>query len=264
MLSFFVRTLRVIFISQHLATANAVTMLLAGSYFANTTSPYEATWHDGLEDYKFGDAIEGWNERKNTGYAHFIDYCCHRFPGSIVCDYRRLTTSFVNIGVLTEISKRRAFLYHNAKSGCLSLPNPDALVIHLRLGDVMQAENCFYNSKRCGSKILSSKCWSGVLTTHTAMFKRPIVIMSNHRRVRDNSAGISHSLQYMKDVVAWVKTHFNNTNIRFRDDCQPDHDFVFATHARQLLPAHGGFSTLIAKTAQNLGSNVLQCDSHST
>lgn len=224
--------------------------------------PSEPTWHDGLEDYKFGDSIKGWNARPNIGYNYFIDYCCAKFPGSIVCDYRRMTKSFSNISVLKNISTRRARLYHNAQSGCLSLPDPESLVIQLRLGDVMKANDCFFRSKRCqgrDNKLIASHCWNSLKRRYTQTFHRPITIVSNHQRVRNNRKGVENSLSYRNDVLAWLKAHFNNTDVSLRDDCQPDHDFVFATHARYLLASRGGFSTLINATAVAMGATVLRC-----
>lgn len=222
-----------------------------------TLSQLEPHDHDEFVDYKLGDAIRGWNRRKSTGYAHFIDYCCGEFPGSIVCDYRRLTKSFSNISTLGEVSRRRGTLYHNAKSGCLSLPDPDTFVIHLRLGDVIKTDDCFY--KQCSRYVVSTRCWETFRVKQEKTFKRPIVIMSNPNRRVHGSEG-SNSIKYRSDLMGWLKTHFNNTNVTLREDCQPDHDFVFASHARHLLVAKGGYSYFLGETAKHLGSHVLSCD----
>ena len=124
---------------------------------------FETSWHALFEDYKFGDALSGWNARrveKMAGYTHFIDYCCSKYPGSIVCDYRQRTKKFNDVDVLTNVISERAKLYHNAKKGCLSLPKENQFVIHLRLGDVIRSPNCFWESHMClTDKVISSACW---------------------------------------------------------------------------------------------------------
>ena len=214
-------------------------------------------WHIELEDYKLGDALKGWN-RKSV-HQPFIDYCCNKFPGSIVCDYRRRTKTFSNIEVLVNITGRRALLYHNAQSGCLSLPRDDVLVVQIRLGDIIMSGDCFAHSHLCPKMVIDSKCWPQLAKKYKAEFSRPIVLVSNHHRNRKNKQGIEFSLRCREHLVNWINKTFGNTNITYRDNCQPDHDFVFLSQARHLLMSHGGFASLARKTAEKTGSHVLSC-----
>lgn len=85
--------------------------------------------------YKFADAIKGWQSR-SLARTKFIDYCCRKYPGSIVCDYRAASKKYNDFATLANIAQRRGELYHTKRTGCLSLPDQRKMVVRLRLGDI--------------------------------------------------------------------------------------------------------------------------------
>lgn len=190
------------------------------------------------EDYKFADAIEGWQPRNRKDYpknTKFIDYCCKNFPDTIICEYRRRTKRYYNIQVLAEIIKRRGKLFTD-KTGCQSLPNNTVTVAHLRLGDI----DTNPSKLRRGFHAKQIESYMG-------LGHRNVMAVANIERTRAignlHAAQIKKSLQYLQTFVNYLKSQ--NTSVMFRTNCLPDEDIVYMTHARNFYPSVGGFSRLL-------------------
>lgn len=188
-------------------------------------------------DYKLGDAIEGWNRPKVS--MPFIDLCCGKYPGSIVCDYRRMTREFSDVNTLMLVVTRRALLYHTDVHGCRSLPFPGQTIVHLRLGDTSTSGPLRLNP----------------LEHYARLIGRNITVVANPQRTR--ASGIdSHnqtlvkSLRYMEQFHRYVAKASNR--ILYRTNCLPDEDFVFMAHAERLVPAKGGYSHLVYETNKQI------------
>lgn len=184
------------------------------------------------EDYKLSDAIHGWNRRKGLSVP-FIDHCCDGFPGSMVCDYRRVTKRFGDISALTRIVENRGRLYHFYPKGCLSLPARGEIVVHLRLGDTVDhLPNHYVND----------------IGTYRDLIGRNLTIVSNVYRTRErddkSNKRVERSIQYVRNITTFLQRDTNR--IRYRT-CLPDEDFVYMAHATHYRPAGGGFSLLVAK-----------------
>lgn len=182
-------------------------------------------------DYKLADAIEGWN-RKGLK-TPFIDHCCDTFPGSIVCDYRRTTRAFNDIDALSRIVRRRALLYHTHARGCLSLPRPTQIVVHLRLGDTFGPP------------------YVRPLSSYAHLRGKNVTVLTNVQRTRrsnerEHNSSLAQSLQYLRRFDAFVGT------VTHRMDCLPDEDFVYMAHAARFEKAGGGFSLLIQRVNERL------------
>ena len=189
------------------------------------------------EDYKLSDAIKGWNRRKGLSVP-FIDHCCDAFPGSIVCDYRRVTQRFGNVAALTRIVENRGRLYHFHTEGCLSLPARGETVIHLRLGDTVD---------RLPNRYVQE------IGSYRDLVGKNLTIVSNAYRTRErddkNVKRVETSLQYVRNLTTFLQRETNR--IRYRT-CLPDEDFVYMAHATHYRPAGGGFSRLVARVNAEL------------
>lgn len=195
------------------------------------------------EDYKLGDAIKGWNRKGLT--MPFIDYCCLKFPGSIVCDYRRRTSRFNQYATLAEVAKTRANLYHFHEKGCLSLPSPNETVVHLRLGDVVAGTLPNHYVYR--------------LEHYRALIGQNLTIVTNPYRTRqtgkDGQYLTDRSHEYVRNLTKYLKRG-TNQEIQYRS-CLPDEDFVYMTHARHFVQAGGGYSHIVHETNKILRKGLL-------
>jgi hypothetical protein len=175
-------------------------------------------------DYKLSDAIGGWNNRKGLDKP-FIDYCCDTFPGSIMCDYRRMTHKFNDVATLSRIVRRRALLYHTHAKGCLSLPSAEQIVVHLRLGDTFGPP------------------YVRPISSYAHLRGKNLTVLTNVQRTRSrtdlsHNASLARSLQYLQAFENFVGT------VTYRS-CLPDEDFIYMALATHFEKAGGGFSFLV-------------------
>ena len=190
-------------------------------------------------DYKLADAIEGWNGRKGIDRP-FIDYCCDRYPGSIVCDYRRRTTSFYDVSVLADIVRRRASLYHNEERGCRSLPHPSEVVLHLRLGDTS-----------------GDGSYTKPLSLYRHLVGRNVTVVTNVQRTRAKDEEthrdlFAKSVLYAKRLERFLTKSESASFVTYRTSCLPDEDFVFLTHASHFEEGRGGYSAMAKRVHQKV------------
>ena len=188
---------------------------------------------DQWEDYKLGDAVKGWNGRKGLTMP-FIDFCCDNYPGSIVCDYRRRTSKFNDVKVLTDIVERRAKLYHAKHEGCYSLPKPKEIVVHLRLGDTLSL----------GAR---TSMYVKPVSSYDALVGKNLTVVTNVNRTRQEDGSkhkryVAQSNEYLRTFARHVSR--GGSILQYRT-CLPDEDFVYMSHANTFVKGGGGFSHLI-------------------
>jgi hypothetical protein len=156
-------------------------------------------------------------------------------------------------------------------------PNPNTLVIHLRLGDVIDGsldtvrdlllDQKYFYRKDAGKprtpmeapqsppllrewnayvrplQYYSNQLWNHRLGSHTV---ESVVIMgSAHLGQLGTNMSAIKSCQYTKALQAYVAMVLPRANISLRLGYAPDDDVVFATQAEHYLATGGGFSHLI-------------------
>lgn len=207
--------------------------------------------------YRLGDMIKGWgrDDEKNGIKAHFKYY-----PNSIVSKYLKKTNDNNNIEVLNEVCdiiKKR----NNVK-----IPFPNELVIHLRLGDVI--ENSKYSSTQHWENYLNSEGpgLPGYKYIKPKSFFINVIkkIKNKHKNIdkiiliwgdHKNLKSLKKSNEYIKRINDLFNRHHYDVNVFFNRDA--DEDFIYMSNAKYFVPTGGGFSKLISKMVQFNNNNVL-------
>jgi len=211
-----------------------VTFTLGSAMLTTLPSRVASEW----ADYKLGDALKGWQRKSLGKKTLFIEFCCDKYPGSIVCDYRRNTKKYNDIPTLAKIVRRRGQLYHTKPTGCHSLPGPNKTVVHLRLGDVGEEDRHYIKN----------------LSYYSGLVRKELVVVTNIQRTRlrkeDHSKKVDESLEYIRRFLDQMAAQ--NSSVTFRTDCLADEDFVYIAHAKHFIGSGGGYSQFLHRVQETL------------
>lgn len=144
-------------------------------------------------------------------------------------------------------------------------PNPDALVIHLRLGDVIENSN----------SSVEDMLMKGGDPWHIAAYQS--AIKSIHEYLSDIAStaaseiiirGGSHDPNYYYKSRLYagclhraILAAGYNATISL-EGMDPDHDFFFMSHAKQIIVSAGGYSRLMGTFAKRNGGRVVGREFH--
>lgn len=150
------------------------------------------------------------------------------------------------------------------------VPADDELVIHLRIGDVMD-DAMYIGENTTVLEMLSV----GASTRHGPNAVYPHGVKSLQEflwhiqrsglskvvlRGGPNSPKIYPKSQIYTQCLAegMENAEFHVTNLDVHGEHNPDQDFFFMSHAKFFVPSTGGYSELIAKMVHRLGGQVLE------
>ena len=192
-------------------------------------------------------------------------YVFRLFPNSIAAQYLRKTERVNNIKVLSKIVD--GFMTsHN-----INIPAEDAMVMHLRVGDVIDDTNVsvddFLNRRVNSYHALfginpPNNGWSPVYVRCLASFDRALkktkelglhkisLVYGFHIK----SGGLLKSKRY----IAYLVQHAQDQGfeVEMITDADADVSFAYACSAKHFLPGGGGFSKLMARVVKHRGNNV--------
>ena len=217
--------------------------------------------------YRLGDAVNGyearWSGRGAKGFRKLGLKYEKAYPGSIAAEYLLTAGRKDDFDVLADIVRRRGEL---RKAGFHRLPQPDDIVVHLRLGDVLDMGH-----KRDDGRPDTARNFNeGVtLTLENVQYVKPrsyyeAVIRATKSGTRHvtlvgsaKHGGADHyaSVQYREDVVRLFEAH--NFSVSGRWEKRPDADFVWMAHATTFVLGGGGYSKLVGQVVKRLGGEVL-------
>jgi hypothetical protein len=193
--------------------------------------------------YRLGDMILYKHFRFLPGGKkyHYI-----HFPSSIATEYMKKTDDENNCKILMEIIKMR-------KNKLNELPSDNDLVIHLRLGDVIDNDY-----KSLDNIIQNGNCYVKPLSYYENLFKkldikfnRFIIVTGFHESITTHK-----SFQYIEKLEYIMKKYC--LNIVKRIDNNPDDDLIYMTHSYFFVPANGGFSTIIKNIILLNGHEIIE------
>lgn len=201
--------------------------------------------------YRLSDAYHGWFEPQITKKYHKKWY-----PNSIVGQYFQVTSRFEQFDVLVKVVQQN-------KDILTQTPPNDAVVIHLRVGDVI--EQCGYSVDAHLEKELpytkiptNPKIWvhsKGYYDQQLAQFPKikNIELVYGKHQVKS----MATSEEYVTKLTQHFKSRGYNVKIH-ESDFDPDQDFLYLCCARHLIAGGAsGFSNLALKVNQHLKSNKL-------
>jgi hypothetical protein len=219
----------------------------------------------GWEWYRLGDCIKlcqgcaNGSKIKNGTFA--ADYFQHHCPG----DRSNLTA-------IEEVFQRRIDSLQQQQQqqqqqslivspyDILTVPDPDVLVIHLRLGDVIE------NSAASVEQMLLS----GADPAHNINFKSSIKsvheVLANIQESglsKVSLRGGSHQANYYvksRVYAGCLKKAIQHAGYQVQmslDRTTPDQDFYYMSHATHIVVSTGGYSRLIGKLVQKRGGTIV-------
>ena len=200
--------------------------------------------------YRLGDMVKSKEARdaEDGRKLHF-----EKFPSSIASEYMRRTDENNRLDILMEILKDRT--KHPSQT-----PPPDMLLIHLRIGDVI--DKTPYMVKDFLSRyVVHSTGYNYVkpLSYYESILekikdkdiKSITLIGGFHADVKSSKK----SLLYVQKIKEFFEEHHYTTFERINGD--PDEDFIFMCNAEFFTPSGGGYSYLIQEVLRIKGKQSI-------
>ena len=198
------------------------------------------------DSYRLGDAI------LTKGYSNsFITRKFYNiyFKESIATEYLNETNKIKDFDTLHQIVKKRSLSLN-------SFPKEDELIIHLRIGDVI--DHIFKGSV---DDILEEKSKFTYLISYKYLENnlkkikniKKIIITGGFHKKGDHS----RSIEYVNKIIYFLEKK-NYTVIKKLNISSPDEDFIWMCNSKNFLKSGGGFSNLINKMVQMNGGNILE------
>ncbi len=205
--------------------------------------------HDWL-GYRLGDMIQykEWRDKTDGKEFHI-----RKFPNSIASEYMRRTDDESNYDILLDIVKNRT-----QKSE--QIPSKDMLVIHLRIGDVIDdmpqtaaeflSHEVKYSNGHNYVKPLSY--YQKIIDKIKPLSLSSISLIGGFHKT---TSGSRKSLEY----VAGVRNFFekNGFKVTERINFNPDDDFIFMSNALYFTPSGGGFSRIIKTMVEKQNHTII-------
>jgi len=213
--------------------------------------PMAAPWGLG---YRLGDCIKRCNPC-NTD--HSPPSCLAREYGRLACP-PKVNPNYVLGGNLTAVLE--LFDEKRANGGLsFTVPQVDELVIHLRLGDIIEGSGAtvdqmlisganpnhfrsFKNSIKSVYEFLSD-------ISSTNLTKVSIVGGSHRPQTYKKSRVYAHCLKRAIEEAGYTTKMQLNAN-------DPDHDFYYMSNAKSIIVTTGGYSRLIGQLVKKQGGTI--------
>ena len=171
------------------------------------------------------------------------------FPGTIAWEYLRKRHAVFDFEVLCDDVVRR-------RGASLSpSPPPDAVVIHLRLGDDVewQWRHTDLWDGEDHRKVKNKAYFEAAVEKFPPDVKTVVVVGSAvHRNYFSDSKG---SEWYTNKVVKFLKRR--GYDVVQRLSALPDDDFVYMSNARVFLPTGGGYGSQASVCVERLGGSTI-------
>ena len=231
--------------------SSVILLIILLRIFRNkTTKPYYR-----LDDmillpyYRLGDMILLKHERDNKGLGkeHHLIY----FPNSIASEYMLQTDEVNNLNILKNIVIKRTTPELT--------PNYNTLIIHLRIGDVIDTSEFsvddFLHSQK---KYISGKAYVNPLS----FYKINLNIIRNKPIEKIILVGGYHTGdEHFKseEYVQRIKNFFEDNGyiVSTRINNPADDDFIYMSNVKYFISSRGGFSQLTYNMVKLLGGETI-------
>jgi hypothetical protein len=213
------------------------------------TNTTQCSLFTGSTLYRLGDMIRQSNRWENDGQEYHFE----NFPSSIASEYMHRTNSKNNMSILEDIIRHRS-------TDHINLPESDTLIIHLRVGDVVENNQSTVSEILTDYTYLNSHLWSSYTPPLKHIHKKLESVKTKLRKITLVAA--SHedietpkSCQYIAAIQQYFENLGYQVTLRLGQD--PDTDFIFLCNAKHLIPSsNGGFAHLIKTMCARLGGNI--------
>ena len=207
----------------------------------------ECALYSGNKMYRLGDMVATYHRFRKSGEKYHLK----SFPSSIASEYMKKTKQLKKYNILADIVRERSNKTND-------LPNDKDLVVHLRIGDVVEENvsdlseiittysyNHIYNYT-CPIRNIQDK-----ISKSKQKFDKIILVAGSHKDMLTPK-----SCKYV-DVT---KKYFENNGhtVELRLGNPPDDDFIFMTNSKYFIPScSGNYTLLVKKIVKILGGKVL-------
>ena len=200
--------------------------------------------------YRLGDVIgyENYNKSKLTRFWYKFYY-----KNSIATEYLSKTEKIYDFDILHQIVKNRSSKLKN-------IPGDEDLVIHLRIGDVIEKEytgsiDDLLEGKSYYCYLISYKDIENALKKlkdKKLNIKKIIIVGGYH--IHGNH---DRSNTYINKIKDFLRNKNYNVVKRINTD-EPDEDFLWLANSKNFLRSGGGFSNLVNKMVEMNKKNNLR------
>jgi hypothetical protein len=167
------------------------------------------------------------------------------------------------MNVLHKVVQRRA-------RKAAESPPPNSLVVHLRLGDVIDAANetvpellrtqhYFYHDNNTGEEY--KKAWNAYVRPLARFSKLPfendvIIMGATHYGQSDLRGNVTKSCLYMRAIQKYFE--MRGAKVTLRLGRPPDDDLVYGSQSKWYAQAGGGYTKIIGKLVMRSGGQVFE------
>ena len=203
--------------------------------YASVSVEYKHYWPD--KAYRLGDTVLGAFSPEKDKADHLEMY-----PNSLTSLYFSKTNKFGDLYVLAQVTKDFQKMHD------VQIPSDDDIVLHLRLGDVIERSSYSVDEHMYAKySDLEQGYYVKPLTYFDEAFKRfepgmRVVVMYG---TPFPELGLSKSKEYVAKIVEYLTG--KGYEIRVRVSEGADEDFVFGAFAKRIVTTGGGYSNLISK-----------------
>ena len=214
-----------------------------------------------LKLYRLGDMIKYRTHRNNKSFGAL--YHIKNFPNSIVTEYILKTRNLKG-----SKSNRYSVLHKIVKSRTTPqlIPNENTLVIHLRIGDVIDDSKSSVDEMLTTYKIytINERKWKGINYARPFSYYKNIITNIKNLPIYNiiliggyHIAGDhSKSEEYVNKIKLFFEQHNYNVDTRINND--PDEDFIFMSNSTYFVESGGGYSELISKMVERNKKYVIK------
>lgn len=221
--------------------------------------------------YRLGDIVDGKGINSSSSEVQFgfpqthserLELYARRWPHSMATEYLNLTEEISNYDKLCEIVRERG---NQANS---VLPGSQAAVVHLRLGDTADKDNC-ESLWENGSKW---KQWDGrpyvkprgyyenIISKLPASIKEVVLVGSDVHQKKSELGPIAAARKhcgkvYIRKLEELFSLHGYRVTRRW--NLLPDDDFVYLSHSTILVYGGGSYSRTAGNCVHRFGGSTL-------
>lgn len=180
--------------------------------------------------YRLGDMIRGnWYNLPGGPKAHLKKY-----PNSIVAEYLKSTNKHNNWKILFKILKKKKISIK---------PKKTDLIVHLRLGDVIEYDNSTVKQilKNGNPYIKPYSYYEDIIKKIQKYDIKNVYLTTGFHIVP--SSGLTKSMKYINNIEKLFKKHRYTVIKRINN--KPDEDFIFMSNAHYICLSKGSFSYII-------------------
>tara|TARA_B110000008_G_scaffold279437_1_gene326488 strand:+ start:783 stop:1475 length:693 start_codon:yes stop_codon:yes gene_type:complete len=187
------------------------------------------------KNYRLSDLVNGYIDRHHNKYrdSPSSSFFCESWPSSIGCEYQRMRKGVdMNISLLKSIIDRRN---HNK-----SFLQNDTLVVHLRLGDVLDLPY-YRDSHRKIAKLYVKPL------VYYRRFNIPSNVRNAYIVTNESYRAYSYpqrSVYYLSNVTNILKQR--GLHVRQYKGKSADEDLLFMARSIFFVKSGGGFSNLVS------------------